>query len=139
MDGSAAHQGGSGANEVADGVARQCFFEGGGTPVGFSKCGGVLQHGGVEGGEGGRLNEEEDGRMVGSQKEGGAAGVVALRHNPGEGKGVSVLEHPLDGIGVLRGDGGCAQANGVGNGEKRGVEVMGALLSATRWGVWDGL
>jgi hypothetical protein len=87
MDGGAAHQGGSGANEMADGVVRQRFFEGSSAPVSFDDGGGVLQHGGVEGGEGGRLNEEEEGRRVGSPEEGGAAGVAALRHNPGKGRG----------------------------------------------------
>jgi hypothetical protein len=42
--------------------------------VGFGDDGGVLQHGGVEGGEGGRLNEEEDGCRVDLLEEGGAAG-----------------------------------------------------------------
>jgi hypothetical protein len=38
---------------VKDGVARRCFFEGGGAPVSLGEGGEVLQHGGVEGGEGG--------------------------------------------------------------------------------------
>jgi hypothetical protein len=49
-DGNAAHQGGSGANKVADGAARRRFFEGSDAPVSFDDGGGVLQHGGVEGG-----------------------------------------------------------------------------------------
>jgi hypothetical protein len=44
---------GSGADEVVDGEARPRFFEGGGALVSFRDGGGVLQHGGVEGGEGG--------------------------------------------------------------------------------------
>jgi hypothetical protein len=51
----------------------------------------VLQHGGVEGGKGGRLNEEEEGRRVGSLEEGGTAGVAALRPNSGEGRGSRCL------------------------------------------------
>jgi hypothetical protein len=42
---------------------------------------------GVEGGEGGRLNEEEEGRTTGLPGEGGTAGAVALRPNSGEGRG----------------------------------------------------
>jgi hypothetical protein len=84
-------------------VARRRFFEGGDTSVRFSDGGGVLQHGGVEGGEGGQLKEEEEGCRVSSSEEGGAAGVVALRRNSDLGRGVPVLEHPLDGVGVLRG------------------------------------
>jgi hypothetical protein len=52
-DGDAAHQWGSGIDEVTDGAVRWRFFEGGGAPVSFNDGGGVLQHRGVEGGEGG--------------------------------------------------------------------------------------
>jgi hypothetical protein len=38
---------------VADGVVQRHFFEGGGAPTSFDDGGRVLQHGGVEGGEGG--------------------------------------------------------------------------------------
>jgi hypothetical protein len=71
---------------VADGAAWWHFFEGGGAQVSFGDNGGVLQHGGVEGGEGGRSIEEE-GRRVGSPEEDGTAGVVALWSNFGEGRG----------------------------------------------------
>jgi hypothetical protein len=40
---------------------------------------------------------------MGSPEKGGAAIVAALWRNPGEGLGVPVLEHPLDGVMVLRG------------------------------------
>jgi hypothetical protein len=41
-DGSAAHQWGSGADEVVDGATRCCFFEGGGAPACYKDGGGVL-------------------------------------------------------------------------------------------------
>jgi hypothetical protein len=44
---------GLGTNEVADGVAQRCFFEGDDAPASFSDGGRVLQHVGVEGGDGG--------------------------------------------------------------------------------------
>jgi hypothetical protein len=62
-------------------------------------------HGAVEGGEGRRLNEEEEGRWVGSLEEAAAVGVAALRCNSSGGRGVPVLEHPLDVVVVLRGEG----------------------------------
>jgi hypothetical protein len=98
---------------VADGVARQCFFEGSGAQASFGDGGGVLQHGGVKGGEGGQLNEEEVGRRVGFTgrewcSRGGGSPAKFRR-----GEGVPVLEHPLDGVVVLRGLGGCARAAGV--------------------------
>jgi hypothetical protein len=52
-DGNAAHQWGSGTDEVADGATRWRFVEGVSAPASFSDGGVVLQHGGVEGGEGG--------------------------------------------------------------------------------------
>jgi hypothetical protein len=77
-DGSVAHQGGRALTSWWMG---RCD----GAPVSFGDGGGVLQHGGVEGGEGGRLNEEEEGRRVGLLEEGGAAG--ALQPNSSEGRG----------------------------------------------------
>jgi hypothetical protein len=90
-DGGAAHQWGSGVDEVADGAARWRFFECGNARVSLGDNSGVLQHGGVEGGEGGRLIEEEEGRRVGSPEEGGTTGVVGLRPNSGEGRGSRCL------------------------------------------------
>jgi hypothetical protein len=52
---------------------RRGFFEGDDAPVSFGNGGEVLQHGSVEGGEGCRLNEEEEGRRVGSPEEGGGS------------------------------------------------------------------
>jgi hypothetical protein len=72
---------------VADGATRRCFFEGGGSPASFDDGCGVLQHRAVEGGEGGWLNEEEEGRRVSLPEEGGVAGAAALRPNSGEGRG----------------------------------------------------
>jgi hypothetical protein len=69
-------------------VGRQRGGGWGGAPVSFSDSGGVLQHGGVEGGEGGRLIEEEEGRRVGSPEDDGTVGVVALQPNSGEGRGL---------------------------------------------------
>jgi hypothetical protein len=86
--------------------------------VSFGDGGGVLRHGGVEGGEGGRLIEEEEGRRVGSLEEGGTVGVEALQPNFSEGRGIPVLEHPLDGVVVLRGGGG-ARVTGVWSGKER--------------------
>jgi hypothetical protein len=86
-DGGTAHQWGSNADEVADGVARRCFIDGGSALASFGDDGRVLQHGGVEGGEGGRSIEEEEGHRVGSPEEDGTTGVVALRPNSGEGRG----------------------------------------------------
>jgi hypothetical protein len=71
--------------------------------VSFGDGSGVLRHGGVEGGEGGRLIEEEEGRRVGSLEEGGTVRVEALQPNFSKGRGIPVLEHPLDGVVVLRG------------------------------------
>jgi hypothetical protein len=64
---------------VVDGAARRRFFKGGGALVSFGDGGAVLQHRGVEGGEGSRLNEEEEGHRVGLLEEGGAIGAAALR------------------------------------------------------------
>jgi hypothetical protein len=86
-DGDAAHQWGSGANEVSDGATLRCFFKGSGAPASFSDGGGVLQHGGVEGDEGGRSIEEEEGRRVSSPEEDGTAGEAALQPNSCEGRG----------------------------------------------------
>jgi hypothetical protein len=86
-DGGTAHQWGLFTDEGSDGAAWRRFFEGDGTPVSFSDGGGVLQHGGVKGGEGGRSIEEEEGRRVGSPKEDGTIGAVLLRPNSGEGRG----------------------------------------------------
>jgi hypothetical protein len=63
------------------------FFEGGGAPVSFDDGGRVLQHKGVEGGEGGQSIEEEEGCRVGSPEEDGTAEVAALQPNFGEGRG----------------------------------------------------
>jgi hypothetical protein len=68
-------------------VARWRFFEGGNAPASFGDGDGVLQHGGVEGDEGGQLNEEEEGCRVGSPREGGVAGAAAIWPNSGEGRG----------------------------------------------------
>jgi hypothetical protein len=68
-------------------VAWRHFFEGGGAPVSFYNGGRVLQHRGVEGGEGGQSIEEEEGCRVGSPEEDGMAGVAALRPNSVEGRG----------------------------------------------------
>jgi hypothetical protein len=59
----------------------------GGAPVSFGDGGGVLQHGGVEGGEGGQSIEEEEGRRVDSPEEDGTIGVAALWPNSDEGRG----------------------------------------------------
>jgi hypothetical protein len=69
-DGDAAYQWGLSIDEVADGAAQRCFFEGG---------------------EGGRSIEEEEGRRVGSSEEGGTTGVAALRPNSDEGRGSRCL------------------------------------------------
>jgi hypothetical protein len=87
---------------VADGAAWWHFFEGGGAQVSFGDSGGVLQHGGVEGGEGGRSIEEE-GRRVGSPEEDGTAGVVALWSNFGEGRGPGAQAPSRRGCGVKEG------------------------------------
>jgi hypothetical protein len=50
--------------------------------------------------------------------------VVALRLNSGEGRGVPVLEHPLDGVVVLTGGGACARVAGVGSGKEKGGGVV---------------
>jgi hypothetical protein len=58
-----------------------------------------------------------------------------------------VLKHPLDGVMVLRGWGGCARAVGVGSGKERGRFIGDAAWSGgwvaggtTRWrGVGRGL
>jgi hypothetical protein len=57
-------------------VARRCFFKGGDASVNFNDAGGVLQHKGVLGGEGGRSIEEEEGCRVGSPEEDGTVGVA---------------------------------------------------------------
>jgi hypothetical protein len=63
---------------------------------------------------------------VGSLEKVGAAMVAALWRNPGEGLGVPVLEHPLDGVMVLRG--GVLRRPELGAEEKGGgTVVMGAL------------
>jgi hypothetical protein len=90
--------------------------------MGFGDGGGVLSHGGVEGGEGGQFNEEEEGCRVGLPEEGGTTGVAALWPNSSERRGVPIVEHPLDGVVVLRGWGGCAQAARVGSGKERGSD-----------------
>jgi hypothetical protein len=87
---------------VADGAAWRRFFEGSGTGDGD----GVLQHGGVEGGEGGRSIEEEEGRRVSSPEEDGTVGVVALRPNSGEGRGLGAQAPSGWGHGVK--EGGCS-------------------------------
>jgi hypothetical protein len=55
--------------------------------VSFGDGGGVVQHRGVEGGEGGQSIEEEDGRRLSSLEEHVTAGVAALRSNSDEGRG----------------------------------------------------
>jgi hypothetical protein len=49
-----------------------------------------------------------------------------------------VLEHPLDGVVVLRGWGGCARAAGVGSGKERerGVVTAMGVLYRRRGGEW---
>jgi hypothetical protein len=62
--------------------------------VSFDDDSEVLQHGGVKGGEGGRLIKEEEGRRVSSPEEGGTAGVAALQPNSDEGRGGSGARAP---------------------------------------------
>jgi hypothetical protein len=128
-DGGTAHQWGLSADEVADGAAWWHFFEGGDAQVSFGDSGGVLQHGGVEGGEGGRSIEEE-GCRVGSPEEDGTAGVVALRSNFSEGRGPGAQAPSRRGCGVKEGGRWGAQAAKVWSGKERGDGAAMAALIA---------
>jgi hypothetical protein len=104
---------------VADGAALRCFFEGSGAPMSHDNSGGVLQHGRAEGGEGGRLIVEEEGRRVSSPEEGGTVGVAALQPNSCEGRGSRCSSTLWTWVVVLRGGAGT-RAAGVWSRKERG-------------------
>jgi hypothetical protein len=113
---------------VVDGAALWCFFEGSGAPMSHGDSGGVLQLGRAEGGEGGRLIEEEEGCRVSSPEEGGMVGVAALRPNSYEGRGVPVLEHPLDVGRGVKGWGGYTGGRSLEQKGKEGATATGCPL-----------
>jgi hypothetical protein len=73
--------------------------------------------------EGGRLiKQRRRGRRVGFiRREWRGRGGSSLAKF-WQGGGVPMLKHPLDGVAVLRGWGGCARAVGVGSGKERGAQ-----------------